>query len=612
MSVQSKRQYHGKKQSASRHCKDKSLLALYPNEAKNEKKILSCDTEDNSKGTTIMVNFFDGKNHYTFRHTEAAVEWLIEYSKKYKKGVEVWFANTQYDIGNLFRESQEYLSFTISGSRFITGKIYQERISFKDILNVIPGASVKSLGKMIGLEKIEVEGEFDNEEYCQRDTEIVYWALLKFKNTLEKLNVELKNTAASTGFHALLSRYSVLSFNSFNEDDHAFMNQGYYGGRTEVFHTSKVKGEIYGYDIVSSYPYSMCSIPLVDVSTRTYTKRPRIKDREGMAEVLIEAPEKCDLPYLPVKFDQKLIFPRGEFRGVWTYFELREAQARGYKIKKCFKAVEFKSVHNFVLRDFVEKLFKIRAEAKKAGDDVLQYACKIILNASYGKFAMGNEKSELVAFEQFHKIKGSYTSELFPNNQIIVRRTTRHSPSTNFLTAALITAYGRHNLYKYLSEATKDKRKLLYCDTDSIFFHGKPFDKKLAPCNGTLGSLQLEYEIKEAQFILPKTYMIKLKNGQEKYKCKGVREKLAEEFFKKGFAESMQPLKYVETCRKNFFINERNKKNKTKEKLLPFNLWVNKPKSLKSSYTKRNILKSGATSPIKLKYNIETEKNEYY
>lgn len=558
-----------------------------------------------------MVNFFDGKYHYTFRSTEAAVEWIIDYSKHYKKGVEVWFANTQYDIGNLFRENQEFLSFTISGSRFITGKVYQERISFKDIFNVIPGSSVKSLGNMIGMEKIEVHGQFDNEEYCQRDTEIVYWALLKYKNTLKKLNVELKNTAASTGFTALLEKYKPLSYNTFTEDDHEFMKKGYYGGRTEVFNTAKQKGEIYGYDIISSYPYAMLSIPLVDASSRTYTKRPKLERREGMADVLIKAPAKLALPYLPLKLDSKLIFPLGEFRGVWTYFELREAQKRGYEIIKTFNAIEFKGLHGFLLQEFVEKLFNIRAEAKKAGDDVLQYACKIILNASYGKFAMGNEKTELVAFEQFHKIKGSYTSELFPNNQIIVRRTTNHAPSTNYLTAALITAHGRHNLYKYLEEGSKKGRRLLYCDTDSIFFAGPKLPPEIIPNDGTLGSLQLEYEIIEAQFILPKTYMIKLKNGNTRYKCKGVREKLAKDFFTKGFAESMQPLKYVETCRKNFFITERNKKNKTKEKLLPFNLWVNKPKSLKASYTKRKTTKSGATSPIILKYNVETEENEY-
>lgn len=593
----------GMKPSHSRHCKIKELLELFdPNE---QEKILACDTEDNSKGKTIMTNFFDGENHYTFRSTEAAVEWLTEYSRQFKRGVVVWFANTQYDIGNVFRESQEQLSFVIAGSRFITGKVYQEKIKFRDIFNVIPGSSVKSLGKMIKFEKMEVHGNFDNEEYCQRDTEIVYWSLLKYRETLKKLNVELKNTAASTGFTALLKTYSRLAFNLLDDDDHEFMKAGYYGGRTEVFFTKKIKGQIYAYDIVSSYPAVMRDIPLIDTSSKIYTRKPNVDGREGMSDCLVETPDEIDIPYLPVKMDGKLMFPRGSFRGTWTYFELREAKKLGYKIKKHYRSMEFKTQFDFKLGEFVEKIYSIRHQAKKDGDDVLQYACKIILNASYGKFAMGNEKTELAAFEEFHKIKGNFSSELFPNNQILIKRITSYAPTTNYLTASLITAMGRHKLYGHLIEASKNGRTLLYADTDSVFFSGKKFSDSY--CGSGLGDLQFDNSFAEAHFILPKTYMLKKPDGSETYKCKGVRGELAKEFFTKGFAENMQPLKYIETCRKNFYISERNKKNGTKEPFLPFNLWVKKPKSLKSKYSKRISQKNGTTRAVKLNYDLDSE-----
>lgn len=571
--------------------------------------MLACDTEDDSKGRTYMVNFFDGENHFTFRSTSQATEWLNQYSRCFKKGVEVWFANMQYDIGNVYRESQEFLSFNLAGSRFISGKVYQERIHFRDVLNVIPGSSVKSLGNMIGLKKIETK-DFNNEKYCQVDTEIVYWAKLNFQKALKKLNIDLRNTAAGTGFAALLKMFSPLEFNSLDDEAHEFMKQGYYGGRTEVFHTAKLKGEIYSYDIISSYPSVMRDIPLVNTHSGFYTKKPNFK-REGMIDLIIECPQDLKIPYLPVRYKddktEKLIFPTGTIRGVYTYFEIREALKLGYTIKKTINALEFAKNYTFKLDKFVDKIFALRQKAKKNKDAVMDYACKIILNASYGKFALGNDRTQLITLDELDKTSGEFSSEIFPNNQVIVKKKTNYMPSTNYLTAAMITAYGRHNLYQYLIKATENGRTLFYCDTDSIFFRGPAFPDSMLGKN--LGDLELQHEISEAHFILPKTYYIKWKSGEKKYKCKGVRGELAELFFTKGFAENMQPLKYVETCRKNFQIHAKNKKFASNNALLPFNLWVKKPKSLKSKYDKRELLLHGTTKPINLEYDLES--NEY-
>lgn len=592
---------HGKNQK--RHSTDKNLIKLLPENNPAKRKLLACDSEDNSKGKTYMVNFFDGERHYTFRDTEVAIEWLIEYSRNYKKGVAVWFANFQYDMGNLFRDTQEYLSFNIAGSRFISGKIYQERVYFRDILNVIPGASVKRLGEMIGLEKIESNGDFNNEYYCQRDTEIVFWSKLVYEKTLSKLNIELKNTAASTGFSALLKQYKPLQYNNLTESDHEFMHRGYYGGRTEVFNTAKQRGEIYSYDIISSYPSAMTQIPLVNTHAKYYTKKPDFS-KHGMAEIIIDAPLDIKIPYLPVKHDNKLIFPVGRIHGVYTYFEINRALELGYKISKIINAIEFPKIYPFTLTKFIDNVFTRRKQAKKEKDTVMDYACKIIMNASYGKFALGNERTSLVPLDEALKMSGNFSSEIFPNNQVIVKKKTKYAPATNYFTAAMITALGRDKLYNYLVKAQDDNRELLYCDTDSIFFIGNPYPDNILGAG--LGNLDLQHEISECQFILPKTYYIKFKTGETIYKCKGVRGNLAKEFFTKGYAESIQPLKYVETCRKNFFIDNRNKKFKTKEKFLPFNLWVNKPKSLKSKYDKRIRLKHGKTKPLKLNFDLET------
>jgi len=591
------------KATRSRICDKPELIKLY--EQPRDKLILAYDTEDDSKGMTYMVNIFDGLNHYTFRHTETAVEYILALSDQYKKGIEIWSANQLYDIGNTFRVNQDTLSFVLAGSRFITGKIYKEKIKFKDILNVIPGASVKKLGKMIGFEKLETD-DFNNEFYCQTDTEIVYWSLLQYKKTLLDLGVVLKNTAAGTGFSALLKEYKQLTYNSFKFEDHLFLKQGYYGGRTEIFNTAKQKGDVYCYDIVSSYPHAMTQIPICNTYTRYYTKKPDFR-LEGMCECIIEAPDDITMPYLPVRIEDKLSFPIGIFHGTWTYFEIRESLKLGYKIKKVIKALEFPINYNFTLKDFVMKFFNVKSKAEAEKNMVLREAAKTILNASYGKFALSNERSDLVALNEIDNIKPPFSSIIYPNNQIMVTRSGDFAPSTNFLIASLITAYGRHALYEKLILCSSENRIPLYCDTDSVFYKGEKLAHEKSP---KLGSFNLQYECIEAHFILPKTYYIKFSDNTKIYKCKGVRDKLAELFFTKGFAESMQPLKYVETCRKNYYIAERNKKKKDKkitvESLLPFNLWVNKPKKLNAKYNKRIKLKHGATKPIKLNFDLET------
>lgn len=588
------------KPSASRSCKDSKLLNLF--EINDKELILSLDSEDNQKGKTFMVNIFDGFYHYTFKNTEAAIEYIINRSKKYKI-TKVFVANLGYDLGNLFRESQETLSINMAGSRFITAKIYLEKIKFLDILNIIPGSSVKKLGKLIGLEKLDSGNDFNNEIYCQRDTEIVFWAYLYFENVFNKLNVKVKNTAASTGFSALLKKYPNLEYNLFSEYDHEFLKQGYMGGRTEVFNTSLQKGDIYGYDIVSSYPYAMSKIPIVDTRSKKYIKKPNF-ELNGMCECIISAP-KMDIPYLAVKYDNKLIFPTGEFYGVWTYFEIRRALSLGYKIKEVKKALEFEVAFDFNLSEFVNKFFKLKDESKENKDFVMEYAAKIILNASYGKLALGNDITELMAFDEFHNKKGDFSSEIFPNNQILVKSKKHYMPSTNYYTASLITAYGRDELFNYLSE---NKGLVLYCDTDSIFYKGEKL--KLKNNKNKLGALELKDELIEAHFVLPKTYYLKYRDNSEIYKCKGVWGDLARDYFIKGYVKKLQPLKYVETCRKNFFIKERNKKSKLKEAYLPFNLWVDKIKAKNSDYNKRIVNKDGTTQPIKLKYNLETALNE--
>lgn len=547
---------------------------------KQKKVILSLDTEDNSKGQVLLYDFFDGEHHYTTRSFDDVVTFLESFKGKY---VEIWCANLNYDIGNLFKfKDSWHLIIKCAGSRFITVKsLIFKKMTFKDIFNVMPGQSVKKLGQLINLPKLEVNGNFDNEYYCQRDSEIVFWALQHYKKELSKIDVELKTTAASTAFSALSNTIPILKNSKLTTEQNNYFREGYYGGRTEVFNTAKITDEVNGYDIISSYPYAMSKITIPDT---TFITDKFLIDKHGMSDVTITAPN-LHIPYLPFR-DEKLLFPVGTFRAKYTHFELREAIKLGYKIIEVHSSISFEKEEELTLKEFIEKTFNSRNVFKKEKNEVMSYVLKIILNSSYGKLGQGKEFTELVPYNPEEKIIGG---EIFGNNQIIKKTIDdKYPPYTNFYLAALITAQARHNIYQYLIIRPKDT---VYCDTDSIYIKNK-LDEKLL--GNKLGDLEHQHTVKECHFVAPKVYYVKLADETTYYKCRGVWGDLAQEYFTKGHVNKMQPLKYVETCRKNLY------KSKRKEQLIDFNFWTNKLKSKKSDYDKRTVLKNGETQPINL------------
>lgn len=545
-----------------------------------KKNILTLDTEDNSKGKVLLYDFFDGENHYTTRLYSDVENFLEMYKDKY---TEIWCANLNYDIGNLFKfKNSWHLIIKCAGSRFITVKsLIYKKIIFKDIFNVMPGQSVKKLGNLINLPKLEVNGEFDNEYYCQRDSEIVFWALQHYRQELLKIDVELKTTAASTAFQALSNKVPVLKNAKLSTYHNDYFREGYYGGRTEVFNTAKITTEVNGYDIISSYPYAMTKITIPDT---LYISDKFLIEKHGMSDVTITAPD-LHIPYLPFR-DEKLLFPIGTWRAKYTHFELREAKKLGYIINEVHSSLTFEKEEVMNLNDFIVETFKSRNRYKKSKNEVMTYVLKILLNSSYGKFGQGKEFTELLPFDERQEVIGS---EVFGNNQII-RKTIdeKYPPYTNFYIAALITAQARHNIYEYIKIRPEDA---VYCDTDSLYIKGELPKKVLG---NSLGDLEHQHTLKECHFVAPKVYYVKTTDNKVYYKCRGVWGDLAQEYFTKGHVNKMQPLKYIETCRKNLY------KAKKKEHLLDFNIWVDKLKSKKSDYDKRVILKNGITQPIRL------------
>nr|YP_203315.1 orf146 [Zancudomyces culisetae]AAW49482.1 orf146 [Zancudomyces culisetae] len=87
--------------------------------------------------------------------------------------------------------------------------------------------------------------------------------------------------------------------------------------------------------------------------------------------------------------------------------------------------------------------------------------------------------------------------------------------NTNSFSNVAIAAYARIEIYKY---KTINNNTCFYSDTDSVVLQ-KPLSDKLI--GKEIGKMKLEYEIKRAIFISPKTYILQLYNGNYVSKIKG-------------------------------------------------------------------------------------------
>jgi hypothetical protein len=124
--------------------------------------------------------------------------------------------------------------------------------------------------------------------------------------------------------------------------------------------------------------------------------------------------------------------------------------------------------------------------------------------------------------------------------------------------------------------------RLLYCDTDSVFYQAK---RPLHTESKKLGGWKLEGEYTFAQFLAPKLYGLLEKDGKEKVRAKGVPRNASVKFFHEGKAQFSRPLKLRSILKRG----------------LTGNLWIETSKERRTAYTKRKTLDNGTTVPLNVR-----------
>lgn len=242
--------------------------------------------------------------------------------------------------------------------------------------------------------------------------------------------------------------------------------EAYRGGRVEVFDCEERLAR--KFDINSSYPFSFVDAP---ESAELLLCRVKSDDWHG--------------PFYDCRNMDNLMFPVGSFE-TWIY---RDTLDR-YILPYCNPSVTILEKTTVDLTwltrtiPLILNLFNLKAKSKANGSGGMEYVCKILLNAMYGRIGLKGE-SERARIMTYCPDGDNLTSYQLGWNTFLVFDKINREPRSNYPLAAWITDNARGRLFAGIKQT-----QALYVDTDSVFTtKGEP-----SPCGSLLGNWKAEGE----------------------------------------------------------------------------------------------------------------------
>jgi hypothetical protein len=517
-------------------------------------------------------------------------EFYKELSKRKYRNKKIFAHNGEFDFSGIFGN----IILNVDNSSIFNGKFISAKyndVTLCDSFNVLP-TSVKKLGELIGLEKLDTPDEFLQGDdikitplmidYCIRDCEIVFNSLL---NVFEMVG-GIRITIASLSMYYFRKDFldKPIIYNELNDQ----FFDSYYGGRTEAFKIGKCKGKVF--DINSLYPYIMTITPFPD--TKNLKKYDRIsvghfhyllKRKEGIFKGKIFH-RKTHLGYIPYKDEKsgKLLFPTGYFNVAVNFNELRFAIEQGVVeiISVDYVICASKMKSPFI--NYVNQIYSLRL---KTENEFLKYFYKLVMNSLYGRFGMRKKYQstyyDQIPYELISELKQNfeyYELKLFSHKRNDCYLVTENKKNEKMFfsipsIASYITSAARVELLRGL---LSNQKSVLYCDTDSIFIEGEPQEIKIGD---KLGEWKKEEKtVIEVRGL--KNYSIRDNDGMEKKIIKGVNKR------------SVEISPYVFEVEKYYKTKESIRRQKeTGEKYIA-------KKKVTNKYDKREVLKDGKTKPF--------------
>lgn len=459
-----------------------------------------------------------------FEHASELWSWI---ASKARKRTRVWACchNSNFDLpvldvfGELPKQGWQLNRAIIEGPPTILHfRKDGATIILWDTLNIWR-MSLDQVGKQIGLPKLTMPGPYDPpavwDRYGKRDVEVIMKACLLWWDMLVARDMGgFAPTLASQSMRVFRHRYMI---HPIFIDDHAealaLARAGYNGGRVECFRIGDIDGPLHLFDVNSMYPAVMANGQF-PCKLRGFTHRATVEDlqrwcAEGcvMADVTVDAAR----PVYPARHDDKLLFPVGRYRCVLATPELAHACQMGEILRVHAVAVYDRAP---VFSAFVAGLYPDRLAAAAAGDKVLAWQLKTLLNAHYGKWGQRG-----MVFEEAGRIEDlsarswvdidcetGETTKWRQLGGLLQCQTNEVESRESFpAIAAHVTSYARMHLWAMILAA--GRKNVFYTDTDSLLVNEAGAKRLQRHCHpNELGKLKLEGTFGHATIWGPKDY----------------------------------------------------------------------------------------------------------
>jgi len=374
---------------------------------------------------------------------------------------------------------------------------------------------------------------------------IIFIIIKKIKRSCN-ININHHRSLSSLSFNIFKNKYKrnfrqLRNSSNFIKEIYDCLILSYRGGIIDIY--KPFGKDIYSYDINGSYSASMMLPMPIGEPKLKIGNNFSLDSFFGFIHVTLYI-NNSYLPFIGLKNkDNANIYPYGSVTVVIFSEELKYAMAiNNIKVIKVIKVVEFNK--GKVFNKFVNKFYGLK---EKSTNSIDKFIFKIILNSLYGRMGLKNKfdgvimvkEDEIQEYEFLYdtSIISSFLNKTlvnvnnnFSHNILEESLLSKKAISLNYKLkkktsntfsavhiASAITSYGRINIDKIKRILLKNKFRIFYSDTDSIFTNWcyKNFRiLNLCVSNKKLGAIKVvNSKIKRGIFLSNKAYVLYLPTG---------------------------------------------------------------------------------------------------